>query len=255
MSSIGDTVLHYPRVDTTMRVASECARDGCAEGTIVTADLQTAGRGRLGRTWVSEPGVGLYLSVVLRPRCKPDAAPILTLVAGLAVKEALEGVAGVACDIRWPNDILIRERKCCGILVEMETERDRVDYVIVGIGVNLNHLEFPPELGNTATSLRRETGRRWSRESVLEPLARSLEACYELHQTQGAGPILESFLRASSYASGRRVIVEGLPPESPGPSRGVTAGLDSRGMLLLRADDGTVEPVVAGSVRPDPVTM
>ena len=255
MPRIGSTVLHFPRVDTTMRVAHDSARDGCGEGTIVTADLQTAGRGRLGRTWVSEPGLGLYLSVVLRPNCRPDAAPILTLVAGLAVKEALEGVADLPCDIRWPNDILIQERKCCGILVEMEANRRRVDYVVVGIGINLNHMEFPPELGDTATSLRMETGRRWSRESVLHPVLRSLEACYELHRTLGAAPILEAFQRASSYASGRRVVIEGLPPESSGPNRGVTAGLNSRGMLLLRADDGTVVPIVAGSVRPDPVTI
>ena len=255
MSRIGSTVIHFPSVDTTMRVAHECARDGCAEGTIVTADLQTAGRGRLGRTWISEPGLGLYLSVVLRPKCRPDAAPILTLVAGLAVKEALEEVTDLSCDIRWPNDILIRERKCCGILVEMETNRSRVDYVVVGIGINLNHMEFPPELRTTATSLRMETGRQWTSESVLQPLLRSLEACYELHRTVGAAPILEAFQRASSYATGRRVVIEGLPPESSGPNRGVTAGLNSRGMLLLRAEDGSVVPIVAGSVRPDPVTM
>ena len=140
---LGRPAFHYARADTTMRLAAERARDGCPEGTIVTADLQTAGRGRLGRTWISEAGQGLYLSLVLRPSCTPDAAPLLTLVAGLGVKDALERLAGVQCDIRWPNDILIRERKCGGILVEMDAHRGQVDHVIVGIGINLNHLEFP----------------------------------------------------------------------------------------------------------------
>ena len=252
---LGRPAFHYPSADTTMRLAAEHARDGCPEGTIVTADLQTAGRGRLGRTWVSEPGLGLYLSLVLRPTCLPDAAPLLTLVAGLGVKEALERVAGVQCDIRWPNDILIRERKCCGILVEMEAEHARVNHVIVGIGINLNHSKFPPELGDTATSLRIETGRRWSGAAILGPVLESLEVCYEQYQAKGAGPILESFQQASSYAFGRRVIVEGLAKDLAAPARGVTAGLDGRGLLLLRSDDGTVAPILAGSVRPDPVTM
>ena len=252
---LGRPAFHYASADTTMRLATEHARDGCPEGTIVTADLQTAGRGRLGRRWISEAGQGLYLSLVLRPSCAPDAAPLLTLVAGLGVKDALERLAGVQCDIRWPNDILIRERKCGGILVEMDARRGRVDHVIVGIGINLNHLEFPEHIEETATSLRIETGRLWEPESVLGPVLESLAACYALHQSAGANPILEAFEQASSYSRGRRVIVEGLPEGAPGPRRGVTAGLDSRGRLLLRGSDGIVAAVQAGSVRPDPVTI
>ncbi len=252
---LGHPAFHYSSVDTTMRRAAEHAREGCPEGTIVTADLQTAGRGRLGRSWVSEAGQGLYLSVVLRPTCRPDAAPLLALVAGLGVKDALEREAGVQCDIRWPNDILIRERKCCGILVEMDADSGRVDHVIVGIGINLNHLEFPSELADTATSLRIETGHAWATEAVLGPVLESLGACYELHRSEGVQPILGAFQQASSYAFGRRVIVEGLPQGAVGPRRGVTAGIDAKGQLLLRSDDGIVAPVQAGSVRPDPVTI
>ena len=252
---LGQPAFHHPSTDTTMRLAAEYARAGCPEGTIVTADLQTAGRGRLGRSWVSEPGQGLYLSLILRPMCQPNAAPLLTLVAGLAVKEALEQVASVQCDIRWPNDVLIRERKCCGILVEMDAERARVNHVVVGIGINLNHLKFPPELGDIATSLRIETGRHWSREAILGPVLDSLKDCYEQYLAEGADPILESFQRASSYAFGRRVIVEGLDNDLAAQARGVTAGLDGRGLLLLRSEDGTIAPILAGSVRPDPVTI
>ena len=238
-----------------MRLAAEHARAGYPEGTVVTADMQTAGRGRLGRTWVSDPGRGLYLSLILRPACQPDAAPLLTLVAGLGVRDALERVTSVPCDIRWPNDILIRDRKCCGILVEMEAGGGEVEYVIVGIGINLNQREFPAELADTATSLRLETGRSWAPEEVLAPLMESLEACYRLHQAEGGEPIIAAFQQASSYALGRQVIIEGLPEETTGSVRGVTAGLDSKGLLLLRGDDGRVAPVLAGSVRPAPVKI
>ena len=250
---LGRPAFHYESVDSTMRVATERARRGCPEGTIVTADLQTAGRGRRGRSWMSEAGRGLYLSVVLRPHCRPDAAPVLTLVAGLAVKDALEQVAGLQCDIRWPNDILVRERKCCGILVEMDAAQGRVGHVVVGIGINLNHSKFPADLEALATSLRMETGRRWTTGSVLMPVLESLQQFYELHEAKGGGPIIVAFQRASTYVRGRRVVVEGLPKGATGPRRGVTAGLDSRGQLLLRAEDGVVAPVRAGSVRPDPV--
>lgn len=251
----GQPAYHYGRIDTTMRVAAEKARSGCPEGTVVTADLQTAGRGRHGRAWHSEQGQGLYLSVVLRPNCSPDSAPLLTLVAGLGVKDALERTAGVQCDIRWPNDILIRERKCCGILVEMEAGRGIVDHVIVGIGVNLNHLEFPADIGEIATSLRLETGTDWTRDSVLGPLLDCLQSCYDLLASSGPAPIVEAYQQASSYARGRRVLIEGLPAGSTGPTRGVTAGLTPAGLLLLERDDGSVAPVLAGSVRPDKGTM
>ena len=253
--TFGRKAFHYASLDTTMRRAAELARGGCPEGTIVTADEQTAGRGRLRRNWVSEPGQGLYLSLVLRPDCQPDGAPLLTLVAGLAVKEALEATAGVRCDIRWPNDILVRERKCCGILVEMETDDRRVTHVTVGIGINLNHVEFQGELAETATSLRIETGRNWGRAALLEPLLDALERCYDLYRNEGSDPILEAFQQASSYVSGRQVIVEGIPQGQRPHLRGVTAGLDARGTLLLRGDDGEITPVLAGSVRPDPCTM
>ena len=254
-SHFGQPAHHYVRIETTMLVAADLARQGCCEGTIVTADEQTAGRGRLGRNWVSRPGLGLYLSLVLRPPVRPHAAPVLTLVAGLAVKEALEGLAGLRCDIRWPNDILVNERKCCGILVEMEAGRQQVDHVIVGIGINLNHAKFPPDLVDTATSLRIETGKDWSREQVLDPVLRALESLYDLYLDGGAAPVLEAFQTASSYARGRRVVIEGVPEDGAVPVRGVTAGLNEHGLLMLEGAEGEVVPIVAGSVRPDTGTI
>ncbi len=247
----GRPVHHFERIDTTMREAAELARDGCVEGTIVTAEQQTAGRGRLGRSWLSEPGGGLYISLILRPDIAAGAAPMLTLVAGLGVAEAVQAQSGMSCDIRWPNDILIRERKCAGILVDMESDQERVAHVIVGIGLNLNYKNFGPELENLATSLFLETGRKFEADSVLQPMLDAIRDNYEIYLDQGKEPILDAFSKASSYVSGRRVAVVGNDNDRVLDRRGTTAGLDANGMLLLRDDAGVVEPVLAGSVRPD----
>ncbi len=253
---LGEPAFHYAQVDTTMRLAAQHGREGCPHGTIVTADSQSDGRGRqAGRIWQSEPGLGLYLSLVLRPTCRPDQFPILGLVAGLAAKDAVQRIAGVACDLRWPNDVLIRERKCCGILAELFAESAGAWFVVVGIGINLNHTQFAQEIADTATSLRIETGRDWARESMLEILLESLECCYDLFVSRGPEPILAAFQQASSYVFGRQVVIEGVPDDVPGPVRGVTAGLSASGELLLRTEDGALSPVRAGSVRADRGTM
>lgn len=237
-----------------MEVARRLAMEGSREGTSVTADRQTCGRGRLGRSWLSEPGLGLYLSVVLRPDCGGEELPILPLVAGVAVREALAGLTGADCDLRWPNDILIKDRKCCGILAEKGPALDRVDFVVLGIGVNLNHLEFPAGLRTEATSLRIETGREWSGDAVRDSILASLAARCEQHRRSGREAVIRAFHESSSYAAGRSVVVEG--PERGGlPRRGVTAGLNAGGQLLIRSPDGTVRPLVSGSVRPDGATM
>jgi len=242
---------HFDSIDTTMREAAQLARDGCPEGTVVTAAQQTAGRGRLGRTWLSEPGGGLYVSLVLRPDIAAGAAPVLTLVVGLGVAEAVQTQTGMSCDIRWPNDILIGERKCAGILVEMETDQERVAHVIVGVGLNLNYKDFGPDLENLATSLLIETGRRFEADSILQPMLDAIRDNYEIYLDRGKEPVLDAFSRASSYVSGRRVVVVGSDNDRAPDRRGTTAGLDANGMLLLRDDAGRVEPVLAGSVRPD----
>lgn len=245
----GKPAHHFEETDTTMREAAELARRGCPEGTIVTAARQTAGRGRLGRQWLSEPDGGLYLSLVLRPRIGSAAAPVLTLAAGLGVAAAVRALTGLDCDIRWPNDILIRERKCAGILVEMETHEERVAHVIVGVGLNLNYREFGADLKDSATSLFLETGRRHEAASIFQPLLDSIRDYYEIYLEQGKDTVLEAFRKASGYVSGRRVVVVG--GGRCADRRGVTAGLDANGMLLLRDETGRVEPILTGSVRPD----
>ena len=240
------TIHRFETMDTTMREAAERAERSEPAGTVVVADQQTAGRGRLGRSWASERGTGLYCSLVLRPRLPAVEAPVVTLALGLAVGRALHRVCGVACDLRWPNDVLLRGRKCCGILTEMTAAGDHVRHIIAGIGVNVNQEAFPEELRETATSLRIETGCEYSREALLGEILAEVQRYLEVIEERGAGAIVELFTRASSYAAGKRVAVVNEGSEM----RGVTAGLTGAGMLLLRRDDGTLTPIVAGSVRP-----
>ena len=148
------TIHRFATVESTMTKAAELAELGAAAGTVIVADAQTAGQGRLGRSWHSEPGAGLYLTEILRPELGPENLPLVTLTLGLATAEAIASVSGVACDLRWPNDVLIGSRKCAGILAQLQD-----DVLLAGIGINVNHMEFPPDIAHLATSLRLATGR------------------------------------------------------------------------------------------------
>ena len=206
-------------------------------GTVVVAGEQTAGQGRLGRSWHSERGPGLYFSAVFAPLQSNEPQPIMTLAFGLAVREAIESLTGVTPDLRWPNDVLIGGKKCSGILVEWQNGK-----VIAGIGVNVNHTVFPDEIAGIATSLRIMTGREWSKDELLDRLLESMANSVSLLTSQGPEAILRLFTQASSYVAGRRVIVDDTP--------GTTDGLDPSGFLWLRRDDGKRQLVVAGAVRP-----
>ena len=152
-------VHHFETLDSTNDLAKELAVQGAPEGTVVVAEAQTGGRGRLGREWDSPPGVGLYVSLVLRPMLPPMELPQITLTTAVAVVRAVRRVAGVAPGIKWPNDLLLNGKKLGGILTEMETESDRIRHVVVGLGLNVNNPGFPPELAATATSLTLTAGR------------------------------------------------------------------------------------------------
>ncbi len=210
-------------------------------GTVIVAAEQTAGQGRLGRRWHSAKGDGLYLSAVLPLPCPAAELPVVTLALGLAAHEAIQDLTGTACDLRWPNDVLIGEKKCAGILVELHGAR-----VIAGIGVNVNHEAFPPELAAIATSLRLATGRPHSPDALLPPLLDAIAAYTGLLRDEGAPAILRLFERTSSYASGRRVIVENAEQSLAG----TTDGLDASGFLWIRASGGRRHLVRAGGVRP-----
>ena len=169
---------HFFRIGSTNTAAMEAAAAGEPEGSVFFAEEQTAGRGRGSNTWESAPSVGIYCSVVLRPQLAPADALLLSLIAGIAVAEAVEQTTGLHPDLRWPNDVLIEERKFCGILTEMNAEATRVRYVVVGIGINVNHTSFSAELEPIATSLRIAAGHEWSRVQVAAALLKSLDTWY-----------------------------------------------------------------------------
>jgi BirA family biotin operon repressor/biotin-[acetyl-CoA-carboxylase] ligase len=231
----------HPSVGSTMTEASRLAVEGCESGTVVGADEQTAGQGRYGRAWHSEPGAGLYVSVVLRNSFPVDALPAVTLALGLAASEAILKTCDVSTDLRWPNDVLIQSKKCAGILTQLEGPA-----IIAGIGINVNHAAFPDELSAIATSLRMATGRVHSREGLLVELVSSVTSYCSLLEQQGREPVLEMFSRASSFVFGRRVYVD----QGNAMLHGTTAGLDPSGFLMLRADDGKQSLILAGGVRP-----
>lgn len=244
--SVGRSLLCKAVTGSTNTDAAALGRSGAPEGAVVIADAQTSGRGRLGRSWVSRPGLNLYLSVLLRPALPPAAAPQLSLVTGLAVAEALEG-EGLAPSIKWPNDVLLGGRKACGILTELEAEADRVEFVVVGIGVNLNSGEedFPPELRERATSALLAGGRRIDRAGFAARLLERIEICYSRFRSGGFGALAEGWERRSAL-SGRDVTVDGIE----GRIAGRYAGIDADGALLLDVEGGggRQRRVLAGDV-------
>jgi BirA family transcriptional regulator, biotin operon repressor / biotin---[acetyl-CoA-carboxylase] ligase len=241
-SQLPDRRIEWHRsIDSTMTEASRLAEAGAPSGTVVGADEQTAGYGRHGRSWHSEPGAGLYVSIILRHQYPPATLPVVTLALGLAAQDAILKATGIACDLRWPNDVLIESKKCAGILTQLEGSA-----IIAGIGINVNHSSFPVELSGIATSLGIASGRVHSREALLLQLLPSIDRYCAQLEKDGRELILEMFCRASSYVTGRRVCVD----QNGSLVRGTTAGLNEAGFLILRDDDGHDNVIVAGGVRP-----
>jgi BirA family biotin operon repressor/biotin-[acetyl-CoA-carboxylase] ligase len=244
--TIGSRIHHYFSIGSTNTEAMHAGASGEPEGAVFVAEEQTAGRGRGNRSWESQPSLGIYCSVLLRPPLSPaDALPI-TLMAGLSVSDAVQQVTGLRPDLRWPNDLVLDSKKFCGILTEMNSEATRVRYVVIGMGINVNHSAFAGELAPIATSLRMEGGREWSRVELTAALLKSLDNAYRKFVADPAESrafIIRNFEQQSSYARGRDVRIE----EEPG-FHGVTDGLDERGFLRVRTANG-VRTVLSGMVR------
>lgn len=237
-------IFHFFKVDSTNTVAMRLGDEGEPHGTVVVAEEQTSGRGRAGHSWHSEKAAGIYVSVLLRPQISPMLAPALTLVGGLAAHAAIAEGSGLLPDIRWPNDVLLKGKKVCGILTEMQAEPDRMHFAVIGIGINVNQPKMPSELASIATSMRMETGRVHSRLDLLARLLRHLDRYYNQFITEGAAPILQRFAEMSSYFEGKRVRIS----TSTDNFVGTTAGLEPMGILRVKRDDGKIESVISGTV-------
>lgn len=238
---LGKKIIYEDTVTSTMDVAFRRGVEGAAEGTLVCAEGQTKGKGRLGRQWNSPKGKGVYMSVILRPSLPPTDVAQLTLLAAVAVCEAIRRASGVEARIKWPNDILVGNRKLAGILTELSAETDRVRFVVIGIGINVNtSLSVLPA---QATSLKEETRRKISRVELVQEILRGLESWYERLKKQGFAPALERWKELSSTLGQRiRVVDPG------GTVEGEAIDLDKNGGLLIRNDAGLIVSKIAGDV-------
>lgn len=241
----GQVLKYAAETGSTNADAAELARRDSPEGTVVVADTQTAGRGRLQRHWHSPPGENLYFSLLLRPQVLPERTPQLALVAGLALCRSLGALfPGLSPRAKWPNDVYLNGRKLAGILCGMSSEMERVRHLIIGIGINVNGGEFPPEIADTATSLRRETGEEVSRPQLLAAVLAELEGAYCEWLENGLAPFVEQWNEVS-YLAGHEVTVEVMNEQV----RGTVLGIAESGALRLRQANGTVREIIGGDVH------
>lgn len=241
---IGSRVHFFDNLDSTNTRAAILAADGAREGEVVIADCQTAGRGRLrGRVWHSPPGRNLYTSVILRPAIPPATAPGLTLVAGVAVAELLKRYCPLS--LKWPNDVLIKGRKVCGILTEMKVRDRTVDFVVVGIGINVNMDpgEFHTEIRSLSTSLKEQTAHDISRVELVTELYRLLERWYLIFINGGLAPVRDRWLEYAEIIGKMIEVTNGNTLQ-----RGICQGIDDEGMLLIVDEKNRTVPVRSGDV-------
>ena len=239
------TILRFDSINSTNTEALNQARRGADEGLCIVAKQQTEGRGRHGRTWISEKDAGLYFSLVLRPKIENKFLPLITLMAAVAVFEVLKKLYALEPDIKWANDVHINGKKICGILAEMSETKTNLA-IVVGIGINLNSKNFPPELAAIATSIKEETNQTPNTEDLLQSLVQSLSEFYAvLIGDEGAKKIRDEWTRRSSYAFGKQVRVN-LTNET---ITGTTCGIEESGALRVQTDNGEIKIVQAGDVE------
>lgn len=242
LTIIGQRIHYYSRIDSTNILAKKLAQEGEPHGTLVIAEEQDLGKGRLGRHWSSPKG-GLWLSIILRPLWLPQDAPKLTLLTAVAVTEALKTLGITDVSIKWPNDIILKGKKTCGILTELSAEMDAINHVVIGIGLNVNNSDFPEQFQEGATSLHKAMRVTFDRLQVLAELLKSFEKNYSMAEDQGFGEILDKWrtlcgnLRRGVKVIGRTHSFEGIALD-----------IDDTGALLVQRDDGRVERVLSGDV-------
>lgn len=243
---IGGNLVYETSVASTQIVAHQLAQDGAPDGTVVLAEEQTSGRGRLSRKWQSAYGKGVWMSVILRPQIPVHLAPQFTLVAAVAAAKAIEEAIGAAPSIKWPNDILIDGKKCTGILTELQADADGVQALIIGIGLNANQLpaDFPEELEGIATSLAIEKGGSINRAKLAADVLNELSSHSQLYLEEGFAPV-KRIWESYSNTIGSRVRAR-LAKET---LHGVAERITEDGVLMLRTDDGKVHPIYSADIE------
>ena len=238
----GKTVHFARKTDSTNLWIKRLAKEGAPEGTLALAEFQSAGRGRLGRSWEVPEGTSVMMSILLRPKFEPQYAPMLTLVMGMAVAKAVKKL-GFDVSIKWPNDVVVSHKKICGILTEMGVRDGKIDYAVIGVGINVNIREFPEEMADKATSLYLESGKEFDRSQIPGLVMEAFEEYYEKFAAtcdlSGLKEEYESIL--ANYDQPVRVLAKE-------PYEGVARGITDGGELLVEKTDGTIVAVSAGEV-------
>lgn len=240
----GRNVAYYEETDSTNTRAKVLGESGAVHGTLAVAGRQTAGKGRRGRAWESPTGTSIYMTILVRPDFSPVKAPMLTLVMALSVAEGIREVAGLEAKIKWPNDIVVNRKKVCGILTEMSAEIDYINYVVTGVGINVNTRSFPGEIGEVATSLYIESGNTFKRAELTAKVMEYYEKNYEIFLRTEDLSELKGVYNDMLINCGREVRVL-----EPGHEYGATAyGINSAGELIVRTREGKEQAIFAGEV-------
>ncbi|OIK12312.1 BirA family transcriptional regulator, biotin operon repressor / biotin-[acetyl-CoA-carboxylase] ligase [Bacillus sp. OV322] len=240
-------VIHYEEtVDSTQKIAHRLSNEGAAEGTLIVAEEQTGGKGRLLRSWHSPKYSGVWMSLILRPNIPFHEAPQLTLLAAVAVVQAIEEMTELKPEIKWPNDVLINKKKVTGILTELQAEADRIHSVIIGIGINVNQKleDFPEELHAKASSLSMEEGKNISRAGLIQQVLLKLEKLYDLYLTKGFAPV-KIMWESYAISLGKEITATTLNETIKGKALGIT----DEGVLLVRSQDGEIRRIYSADVE------
>ncbi len=240
---LGQTIHYEAEIDSTNNKAKELARQGAKEGLLVIADKQSCGKGRLGRKWESPAGTGIWMSLVLRPNILPQHASQITLVAGLAMCETLHKITGLKASIKWPNDVVINGKKICGILTEMSAEMERIKYIVLGIGVNVNMTEFPDDLPY-ASSIALEGGMEYSRKAIINDFLERFEKDYNHYKQNSNLEAVKERYEQNCITIHNKVRLIKKQEEVVAEAIGIT----SDGALQVKYEDGTTEDIVSGEV-------
>ncbi|MDQ0213671.1 BirA family biotin operon repressor/biotin-[acetyl-CoA-carboxylase] ligase [Oikeobacillus pervagus] len=241
---LGKQVHFVETVDSTQKEAHRISQDGCMEGTLVIAEEQTAGRGRMARNWHSPKYTGIWMSIILKPELPPYRAPQFTLIAAVAIVEAVEEITGIQPEIKWPNDLLIKGKKITGILTELQADADQIHALIIGIGMNVNQSEFPKEIEKIATSLAIEKGEKISRALLIQRILEKLEFYYEMYVEEGFYPIKQLWEKYA-ISIGKQIIARTINKEIKGKAIGIT----DDGVLKLKDENGVIHEIYSADIE------
>lgn len=245
-NQMGRNVLYYETLQSTQITAHEAAQNGAAEGTLVIAEEQTGGRGRMARQWHSLKQKGIWMSLIIRPELPPERAPQFTLITAIAVVQAIEEITRLSPEIKWPNDILLNGKKLTGILTELQGEADKINYLVIGVGMNVNHTEadFPPEVKEIATSLAIEKGGQIERKELIQSFLKYFEKYYQLYIEKGFAP-LKLIWEGYAASIGKKIIARTISGEITGRA----IGISDEGILKIEDQEGKIHNIYSADIE------